>query len=311
MVPPITFLLPVYNGEKYLAETLQSIVNQSFTDFETLIINDGSKDKTQYIIEQFQKIDPRIKSISRENRGLIATLNEGLDLIQSPYIARIDADDLCHRQRLELQFKFMEANPQVGVCGSNIKFFGDSSFDFNFPTSNEELKAMLIYRPSFAHPAVMLRKKIMNINKLYYDKNFVDCEDYKLWLDMADVTQFGSLPYNLLFYRKHGESISDRSKIQENGAQLIRQIALQKAGFSSEITHFHLNLCIRRYEKMELEFWPQYLTKLREKSEIYFKVGCANLNTFCQLYLPKEHAKNFFDCVMQAVPAQPKTLAST
>lgn len=308
---PVTFLLPVYNGEKYLAETLQSISNQTFQDFETLIINDGSTDGTQKIIDEFSKRDGRIRCITRENCGLIATLNEGLDRIESKYITRIDADDLCHRQRLELQIQYMEANPQIGVSGTYLRFFGDDDFEFRYPVQSEELKANIIFRPPFGHPSVIMRKDLISRNNLYYDADFVDCEDYKLWLDMMEFTEFGNIPYSLLFYRKHGESISDRSQIQEEGSQRIRQIAIRKAGISPEIIPFHLDLCTRSYDRIELEYWPVYLWELKKKGHFYLKAGFGNLKTFCDLYLPKEMAEEFYNCVHAAVLDQSVLTANT
>ncbi len=130
---PVTFLMPVYNCEKFIAQAIQSLLQQTYQNFDILIINDGSTDNTLTIIEQFQKIDPRIKFISRENRGLIASLNEALELIKTPYIARMDGDDLCHPQRLELQMQFMESHPEIGICGTNMKLFDKVNKEIHYP----------------------------------------------------------------------------------------------------------------------------------------------------------------------------------
>ena len=116
MNPKVTVLMPVYNCEKYLRESIESILNQTFKDFEFLIINDGSSDKSAEIVESYN--DNRINFVQNEkNIGLAASLNRGLDIAKGEYIARMDADDISLPERLEKQVRFMETNPQIGICG--------------------------------------------------------------------------------------------------------------------------------------------------------------------------------------------------
>jgi len=306
----VTFLLPVYNGEKYLEEALKSLEAQTYKDFEVLIINDGSTDRTQEIINDFNSRDSRFKYISRENRGLIETLNEGLETIQTKYIARMDADDICHEKRLELQIQYMEENPHIGISGTNLRFFGDDEFDYCYSTDDQELKAGILLRPPFGHPSVIMRKELVEKHKLRYDFNFKDCEDYKLWLDMADVTTFGNVPQTLFYYRKHGESVSDRSKIQHQKSQLVRQIALSKLNVSQNTIRFHLDLCARRYNTIQLEYWPIYLGEFKQLGHSYLKIGFGQLKSFCQLYLPRDHAEQFYNCVKDSVFAMDNELVA-
>ena len=299
----VTFLIPVYNGEKFLSEALESVENQTFNDFEVLIINDGSTDDTQKIIDQFTSKDKRFRSISRENRGLIKTLNEGLDLIETKYVARMDADDICHPQRLELQFKFMEENPDVGICGSHMHMFGNVESDFLYPSTDKELKAKLLFSSPFCHPSVIIRKEILDEHQLRYDEYFKDCEDYKLWLDLAQHTKFANLPYILLNYRRHGESVSDLSSLQEKGTQLVRRLAVSKYSLSQESVQFHLDLCSQRYDQLKLEYWPVYLQELKSVDEVFLKVATQHFRIYCQTFLPEEHSNNFLSCVLDSVNA--------
>ena len=301
---PVTFLLPVYNGEKFLSEALESIQKQTFENFEVLIINDGSSDGTQEIIDSFMSRDARFRCISRENRGLIKSLNEGLDAIKTKYIARMDADDLCHPQRLELQLKYMDANPDIGISGTNTKYFGLKETDMNYPVEHEKLVALLPYVPSFCHPSVIIRREVLEKNSLRYDEQFIDSEDYKLWLDLSDVTRFGSLPHPLLYYRTHGESICDLSSVQNDNCRIIRRLIVSKLGLTLPSVMFHSNFTSGRYDKLKLEYWPIYLKELLAINEHYYRAGFLNFQAFARQSFPPEHAEKFISCVKEAVEPQ-------
>ena len=298
---PVTFLLPVYNGEKFLKEALESMKNQTFENFEALVINDGSNDSTQEIIDEYVTTDKRFRCISRENRGLIKTLNEGLDEIKTKYIARMDADDICHPQRLELQVKYMDENPDIGVSGTNTKFFGLVEKEIKYPANHKKLVATIPYAPPFCHPSVIFRRAVLEEHNLRYDEKFKDCEDYKLWLDMADCTRFGNVTQNLLYYRMHGESICDVSTVQQKGSQLVRQLAVMKMNLPLASIHFHMDLTARRHEQMKLEYWPVYLADLKKIGKEIFEAGFANFRAFSQHHFPPEQAQQFIDCVKGAV----------
>ncbi|HAS7841575.1 TPA: glycosyltransferase family 2 protein, partial [Vibrio cholerae] len=141
--PKISVVMSVYNGEKYLGEAIDSILKQTFSDFEFIIINDGSTDKTLEIIKSYMKKDDRIVLVSRENKGLIVSLNEGLDLAKGQYIARMDADDISIKSRFEKQIEFLDSNPDIGVCGTWVEVFGENikSKKWKMPTQDPDLKA--------------------------------------------------------------------------------------------------------------------------------------------------------------------------
>src|SRR4030088_1747169 len=114
--PKITVLMPVYNAGKYIRDAIDSVLSQTFSDFELLIINDGSTDDAEKIIESFN--DPRISVINQSNKGIAIALNTGLQLARAPYIARFDADDICYEDRLKVQYRFITANPEYIIAGS-------------------------------------------------------------------------------------------------------------------------------------------------------------------------------------------------
>lgn len=189
--------MSVYNGEKYLDEAIESILKQTYKDFEFIIINDGSTDRSLEIIKKYKNQDNRIVLISRENKGLISSLNEGIEKSNGKYVARMDADDISLPERFETQIEFMETNKDV--CGTNIQLFNDDKIFkvWNYPEKDYEIKFMT----AFAHPTVIMRKEIFK--SLKYD-DCKDAEDYKLWCDIAIHNyKIGNLNKVLLKYRYH------------------------------------------------------------------------------------------------------------
>lgn len=224
-MPKVTFLLPAYNAESYISETLDSLLNQDYKDYDILVIDDGSTDNTYEVISHFNS--NKIKLIRNEsNLGLIKTLNKGLSLIQSKYIARIDSDDLCMTNRLDRQVSYMDSNSNCGVCGSSIQYF-PSAFTLKLPVNDSRIKFDLIFRNAIAHPSVMLRNSVLQNFK--YSEYFPNAEDYELWTRMAPQTRFFNLPEVLVKYRIHNNQISSRnSEKQSIISKEIRKIYLQK-----------------------------------------------------------------------------------
>ena len=192
--------MSVYNGEKYLSEAIESILIQTYKNFEFIIIDDGSTDKSFEIIHHYQKQDNRIILISRENRGLIASLNEGIKKAQGKYIVRMDADDISVPTRFEVQVKFMEANSDIGISGSAVIRFGENikTVTWKLLKNNEAIKSELLFSSTFAHPSVIMNKTMIFKYNLFYDNQFLHAEDFELWTRMAKVTQMANLSKPLL-----------------------------------------------------------------------------------------------------------------
>jgi glycosyltransferase involved in cell wall biosynthesis len=207
--PKITVLMPVYNGAPYLNEAMESILQQSFTDFEFLIINDGSTDASVRIINSYT--DHRIRLIENpRNIGLVYTLNRGIDLAKGEFLARMDCDDISLPERLAKQLTFMERHLEVGACGSWVEYFMGGQLVLQLPINDAEIKrALPLYNP-MAHPAVMIRTAIIRSSQLYYDPEYKDVEDYEFWTRLATITCFANLPEILLKYRIHPEQIGRR-----------------------------------------------------------------------------------------------------
>jgi glycosyltransferase involved in cell wall biosynthesis len=210
--PAISIVLPAYNCSWYLAQTIDSLLAQTCANFELLIINDGSSDDTEEIIQSYA--DPRIQYIKNEtNKGLIYTLNRGIGLAQGSYIARMDADDIALPQRLELQKKWLDEHPDTAIVSCTIRFIDEHNNDLGIwkedqqTTSFSSLKKMMPWQNCLAHPTVMMRKE----TALRYPYHFsqLHSEDYDLWLRMlADGVIIEKVPRDLLLYRTHSASIT-------------------------------------------------------------------------------------------------------
>ena len=159
--PLVTVLMPVYNAAPYLREAIDSILNQTYSDFEFLIINDGSTDETESIINSYN--DPRIVYLKNEtNIKLISTLNKGIELAKGKYIVRMDGDDISLPTRIELQVQFMENNESVGLGGTFIRSFGGAiEGKVGYSTTHEEIKFKLLFDTHFPHPTAIIRKQIL------------------------------------------------------------------------------------------------------------------------------------------------------
>lgn len=203
----ITVLMPVYNGGKYLAEAIESILKQTFTDFELLIINDGSSDNSEQIIKNIK--DNRIRYLKNaSNLGLIQTLNIGINESHGEYIARMDQDDISLPHRLARQVKFMDNNREIGVSGSWVKMFGNIRYANKHYTEHEELKAQLLFSTCFAHPAVIFRNSVLKSTGLKYNEEDKGAEDYGFWVSLVDKTKFANINKILLLYRMHPTNMS-------------------------------------------------------------------------------------------------------
>lgn len=199
--PMISVVMPIYNGEKYLKEAIDSILGQSFTDFELIIINDASKDASEELILSYK--DDRINYIKNPvNLGLIGSLNLGIDIAKGKYIARMDQDDVSKLNRFQLQYDFMEHNPDCILLGGQADII-NSKHKLEYPIKDEAIRAKLIFSPSFVHPTVMIRKSMLDNNNLKYSETYKHAEDYGFWVNLAKYGKLANLPQTCLNYRRH------------------------------------------------------------------------------------------------------------
>ncbi|MEZ5689923.1 MAG: glycosyltransferase [Caenibius sp.] len=235
--PAVSVAMSVYNGERFLREAIDSILAQTFTDFEFVILDDGSSDSTRAIIDDYAARDSRIRAISRENRGLIVSLNQLLAESRAPLIARMDADDIAHRERFAQQVAFLGDNPDHGVVGCWTADIDEDGNRYTIRgrdhplTHSEFLLAIEEGGPLLCHPGVIFRRDLVRSVGGYHAA-FKHCEDLDLWLRLASVTRIANLPERLVYYRHYSDQVSSRHATEQQIGAAVAYLAYmeRKAG---------------------------------------------------------------------------------
>ena len=212
-MPKISVLMSAFNAEKYIGETIESVLDQSFIDFEFFIINDGSTDQTEAIIKKYK--DERIRYFYQENSGLSKALNYGLKISKGDYIARIDADDLCYRNRFEIQHEFMENNLDFVLCGSYTDVIdenGNFIYTFNkIPNSNLEIQLEMQNKNCVVHSSSFYRKDAAIKIGGYYEPIRQYFEDYMFFSHLIKSGKVFNFDFPLIKYRVTPGSITTRT----------------------------------------------------------------------------------------------------
>jgi glycosyltransferase involved in cell wall biosynthesis len=281
--PKISVLMSVWNSEEWLRPAIESVLNQTFRNFEFLIMNDASTDGSADIIKSYK--DERIRLIDREkNIGLQKNLFDGVNIARGEYIARMDSDDICLPERFAEQVKFMDENPNIGLCGSWYRTFGagDPLTD-KPPTDPDDVRANMLFYTSFAHPTVMLRKSLFNTFHLNYNTEIRYCEDYELWSRCLPCFPIANIPKVLLFYRiRPGSAFQAHKQETWEIAYQVRYDMLSKLGIdqTNEEKRLHNFLKPAEGEKIhdflsKQENWLKKIIAANGKNPIY-KTGSLN-----------------------------------
>jgi len=224
--PLLSVVMPVYNAEKYLAEAIESVLNQKFKDFEFIIINDGSIDKSSEIVKKYAKKDKRIKILNNEkNMGIAETRNRGVREARGKYLAAHDSDDISEPERFRIQVDYLEKHPEVGIVGGNIALFYDKNNPFSvreYPEKDSELREMIFFACPIAQPVSMVRTEVFSKVGVY-DGRYPPTEDLDLWFRIGEKYKFGSIPKVLLKYRESLTSAtSSKTRLMEKLTLEIR-----------------------------------------------------------------------------------------
>lgn len=209
--PKLTVFMPMYNSARYVAETIDSVLKQTFTDFEFLIIDDGSTDDSVAVVSQYT--DPRIRlERNPQNLKLAKTRNRGLELARGEYIAFIDSDDICQPERLALQVAYLDTHPEIGVCGTWFTTFGECKPEtVRVPADPQRIKTELWFDSMIPNTTAMIRKSWFK--DLRYDETLLYyAEDYDLWLRASCTMHLGNIPRSLVLVRMHQASIRGQEK---------------------------------------------------------------------------------------------------
>lgn len=210
--PIVTVLMPVYNGGAYISQAIDSVLSQTFHNFEFLIIDDGSTDNSIAVSSSYP--DGRIRILKNDkNLGISKALNIGIQNARGKYIARMDCDDVNAAERFYKQVLFMEQHPEIGVCGCWVNAIDEMGKGhlWRFPIEPEQIKCQLLFCNTMAHPSVMLRRDTLEKTGIYYDALFQYAQDYKLWVELAKKIVLANIPEVLVAYRLHSHQLSAKN----------------------------------------------------------------------------------------------------
>lgn len=262
--PLISVVMPVYNREHYLKESIESILNQTFTDFEFIIVDDQSTDSSWQIIQEYAKKDKRIIAVKNSGKkGCYPARNCGHKLAKGKYIAVMDSDDIALPHRLQTQFDFMEKNPEIGICGSWAKNFGTRNDIIELPTTHSEIKDSIFFYCAIIHPTVIFANK-----RIFYSEEYYSAQDYELWCREIDNLQFANIPETLLLYRRH--LTQTNGKKQNDTANITRLRNVKKIGviLSEEEKQIYQDL-------FSGTFLPQNIKEISIAINIFEKISIA------------------------------------
>ncbi|MDF1507839.1 glycosyltransferase [Robertmurraya sp. DFI.2.37] len=273
-LPIISIVMPVFNREKYIAETIESILNQTYTDFELIIVNDGSTDKTREIIESFN--DPRIILIEHgETKGVAAARNTGYSVSRGNFIAISDSDDINLPQRLEKQLTFLYTHEDIDVVSCWVKEFDEhnNSTELTMDINSHSIRSQMIFNPGV--PAFMMfrKEKIGSLNCLYHDETYKAAVDYQWYASLPNSIKISCVPEVLYLYRRHYDQISTSGySNQQYYANIIRKKELAKIGIEPTEHEFtiHYNVSLRKfgYCLIHLQDTLRWFEKLKQQNNL-------------------------------------------
>ena len=272
MKPVVSVIMLSYNTANYIKDAVASVLEQSFPDFELLVLDDGSTDHTEEVMAQFH--DSRIRYIrSDQNRGIPFMRNRGLELARGKYLAILDSDDLAPPYRLKEQVEYMDQNLQTGVVAGDYFSFGARSFYCQTYKGNENIQYRFLFRCPIPNPAAMVRRSVVDRYGIRYDTSFQVCTDYKFWIELLGRTEFANLggkPY--LFYRRdHKESITtetkkaDKIQLRDQAVNQIRRCFFERMGL--ELSEEDYWLFTRFYSYRQQSVTGQEFFRLTEVME--------------------------------------------
>ncbi|MEO5643294.1 MAG: glycosyltransferase family 2 protein [Bacteroidia bacterium] len=280
----LSVVLPCYNAAEFLQEAINSVLSQTFSDFELIILDDGSTDNSGEIISK--QTDPHIRVLRNEkNLGLIKTLNKGIAAAQGKYIARMDADDVSRPERFEKQISFLENNPAVGVCATWMFMIHNKTVYKHRYLTSDLIQSALVFNNPIVHPSVMMRKAIFAGNEQIYDPAFPHGEDYALWISLLGKTGFAVLNEPLIDYRAHAGQVSRQfNPVQRASVKKAQERIFDYLGIkaSEEEKEIHFSLFLEDYLKTKtyyiaVEKWLLKLVAANEKVKFFQSAAFRNV----------------------------------
>ena len=253
-----SIVMPVYNGEKHLSSTIESLLGQTFTDFRLIVVDDCSTDNSLAILQSYR--DKRILIVeNNRHRGVAAALNQGLAYADGKLLFRMDADDVSLPQRLQYQVDFMKENPQIFVCGSDTDLIdkdGNIIGHRDTKKGDQRIKiALFLGETSLAHPSVAIRNAVLKTHQIQYSKQYPYAEDYELWCRCSTFSTYENIPETLLQYRHHDKSVSKVHYTRQRlAARKVLAVHLHRLGLNisqEELNcHFQFSLGLEQSDTM-------------------------------------------------------------
>lgn len=230
--PTVTIVMSTYNRAPIVPEAIESVLKQTYQDFEFIIINDGSPDNTDEVLKKYAKLDPRIRILTNTpNKGLIAGLNRGLQTARGKYIARIDDDDKMLPERIEKQVAYMQQHPKAAVLATGYYYVknGKRVSRHGCPSPSDQVYVNMHFANGIAHPSTIFRTSFFKDNKIAYNEDFPYAEDYKLWQDVLWAGgSIECLPDPLIELEPHGAKKADFYRLQKQSANKVKLLYLNK-----------------------------------------------------------------------------------
>lgn len=220
-LPLVSVVIPVYNAEEYVRESINSIVEQTYNNLEIIVVDDGSTDGTSDLLKQMSREHSRLRLMSGPNRGIVKALNSAIDASRGKYILRMDADDIALKDRVEQQVLFMEKNINVGAAGTLCQFFGASGKLPKRPiTKYECYKAKFFINP-IVHPASIIRAEVLKKYGIRYREDYQYAEDYKIFSEISNISAIANIKKVLLMYRVHGSQLTSIKQSQVERVHVV------------------------------------------------------------------------------------------
>lgn len=304
--PTLSVLMPVFNSELFVADAIKSILNQTFSDFEFLILDDASTDKSVGIIKGFENKDPRIKVFQNEkNLGVVESRNKLINLSKGKYIAWIDSDDIAFENRFEEEIKFLEQHPEIGMVGAYpviIDENGKKTGKWCFETDPQKLKIELFFHSPFLSSSVMIRKSCLSQN--FYDSKFPVAEDFDLYSKISEYSEIANIAKFLVKYRinSKGLSKSNTEKMEQLSVQVIKEHA-ERLGIKLEENTIKNLRKPKTASKISLEEISEI-----EKSLILLKNLLSNKDGFNKTAVDEVIQKYWFETCRKSTHNGLKTL---
>ncbi len=285
MSPKISVVMPVFNGADHLREAIDSILAQTFKDFEFIIVDDASTDNSRAIIKSY--LDQRIKLFVNENNlGTAGSLNEAIGKSAGEYIARMDADDISLPDRFETQVKFLDENPQIAMVGTWARVIGDKAgLLIAHPTDPAILRSNLIFHASFVHPSVMIRRGFFSNLGFKYDPEFRQGQDYKLWVQMSEKLRLANINKVLIYYRTHRKQTKTTDAAgQASNAFSVRREQILKLGITPTERELaiYMSICNLKTEGTitylrECENWLLKILEANKRMNMYDPISLRSV----------------------------------